>query len=211
LGLTRFSDDHSDRRRPESPVVTGDLPASVLPVPVPPEEPHPPLAARSVRGEFAHMGPLPERTISNTGPESYLRRCSFARRSRSSQSPTTALAQRPVRHGTANRGPLPLCTSWGTTPRGRFRSPRHICGSPARYGRPREHRRPRRARSVHPDDARIDRAGRFPSGRGGTARARTAGSSQCGSAPGGRGLSTDLSPARATGRCPQRPRGRGDH
>jgi hypothetical protein len=42
LGLTPCSDDHSDRRRPESPVVTGDLPASVPAVPVPPEEPHPP-------------------------------------------------------------------------------------------------------------------------------------------------------------------------
>jgi hypothetical protein len=39
--LTRAYDDHSDRRRPESPVVTGDLPTSVLAVPVPPEEPHP--------------------------------------------------------------------------------------------------------------------------------------------------------------------------
>jgi hypothetical protein len=37
-GLTRAYDDHSDRRRPESPVVTGDLPTSVLAVPVPPEE-----------------------------------------------------------------------------------------------------------------------------------------------------------------------------
>jgi hypothetical protein len=40
-GLTRAYDDHSDRRRPESPVITGGLPTSVLAVPVPPEEPHP--------------------------------------------------------------------------------------------------------------------------------------------------------------------------
>jgi hypothetical protein len=46
-------------------------------------------------------------------------------------------------------------TSWGTTPRGRLRSPRHVCGSPARYGRPREHRRPRCVRSVHPDDGEL--------------------------------------------------------
>ena len=46
-------------------------------------------------------------------------------------------------------------TRWGTTPRGRLRSPRHVCGSPARYGRPREHRRPRCVRSVHPDDGEL--------------------------------------------------------
>jgi hypothetical protein len=34
-GLNRSSDGHSDRLRPESPVVTGDLPASVLAVPGP--------------------------------------------------------------------------------------------------------------------------------------------------------------------------------
>ena len=46
-------------------------------------------------------------------------------------------------------------TRWGTTPRGRLRSPRHVCGSPARYGRPREHRRPRCVRSVHRDDGEL--------------------------------------------------------
>ena len=66
-------------------------------------------------------------------------------------------------------GRFPNGRAWGTTPRGPLRSPRHLCGSPARYGRPPQHPRPRCVRSVHPDEARIDSAGRFPSGRVGPA------------------------------------------
>ena len=52
----------------------------------------------------------------------------------------------------------------------------HVCRSPARYGRPRQHPRPRCVRSVHPDDARMDRADRFPSGRFGALSALLAAS-----------------------------------
>ena len=86
-----------------------------------------------------------------------------ANRRRRSQLAPAAVALSAERAPCEQAGSLSLWTSWGTTTRGWLGSSRHICGSPVRYGRPREHPRPRCVRSVHPDDAPIARAGGFPS------------------------------------------------
>ena len=68
---------------------------------------------------------------------------------------------------TRQRALVLVWTSWGTTPRSRRASPRHVSGSLARYWRPPQLRPPRCVRSVHLDGARNGRVGRFPKGRGG--------------------------------------------